>query len=160
MRWWRWQQMKILASVMAERKKRRAWTLETDHTLQQLVADLVAARRATGATQDEAAARMWTTKSVVSRLESGRCTRPTLSTIEKYADAVGALVEIRVRIGRSLPARALKPDARSNVCIGPKATIRGREAAAGRKRLVDAQAFHHLSNFLERDAGATRRGVA
>ena len=36
----------------------------------------------------------------VSRLESGVCTRPTLSTIEKYADAVGALVEIRVRIRR------------------------------------------------------------
>jgi hypothetical protein len=36
----------------------------------------------------------------VSRLESGGCTRPTLSTIEKYADAVGALVEIRVRIRR------------------------------------------------------------
>jgi hypothetical protein len=84
----------------------------------------------------------------------------TTATIEKYADAVGALVEIRVRIRRSLPARALRPDARSNVCIGPKATIRGREAAAGQKRLVDAQAFHHLSNLLERVAGATRRGVA
>ena len=51
-------------------------------------------------TQEEVAARMWTTKSVVSRLESGKCTRPTWSTIEKYADAVGALVEIRVRIRR------------------------------------------------------------
>jgi predicted transcriptional regulator len=43
---------------------------------------------------------MWTTKSVVSRLESGVRTRPTLSTIEKYALAVGALVEIRVRTRR------------------------------------------------------------
>jgi predicted transcriptional regulator len=51
-------------------------------------------------TQEAVAARMWTTKSVVSRLESGVCTRPTLSTIEKYAVAVGALVEIRVRIKR------------------------------------------------------------
>ena len=74
--------------------------LKTDRTLQQLVADLVAARRAAAMTQEEVAARMWTTKSVVSRLESGVCTRPTLSTIEKYADAVGALVEIRVRIRR------------------------------------------------------------
>ena len=88
---------RILASVTAERKKRRARTLKTDRTLQQLVADLVAARRAAAMTQEEVAARMWTTKSVVSRLESGKCTRPTLSTIEKYADAVGALVEIRVR---------------------------------------------------------------
>ena len=91
---------RILASVTAERKKRRARTLKTDRTLQQLVADLVAARRAAAMTQEEVAARMWTTKSVVSRLESGKCTRPTWSTIEKYADAVGALVEIRVRIRR------------------------------------------------------------
>lgn len=91
---------RILASVTGERKKRRARTLKTDRTLQQLVADLVAARRAAAMTQEEVAARMWTTKSVVSRLESGVCTRPTLSTIENCADAVGALVEIRVRIRR------------------------------------------------------------
>jgi ribosome-binding protein aMBF1 (putative translation factor) len=91
---------RILASVTAERKKRRVRTLKTDRTLQQLVADLVAARRAAAMTQEEVAARMWTTKSVVSRLESGKCIRPTLSTIEKYADAVGALVEIHVRIRR------------------------------------------------------------
>ena len=65
-----------------------------------LVADLVAARTAAGMTQEEVAVRMWTTKSVVSRLESGMCTRPTLTTIEKYAVAVGALVEIRVRTRR------------------------------------------------------------
>ena len=74
--------------------------LKADRTLQVLVADLVAARTAAGMTQEEVAVRMWTTKSVVSRLESGVCTRPTLSTIEKYAVAVGALVEIRVRSRR------------------------------------------------------------
>ena len=89
-----------LASVTGERKKRRARMLKTDRTLQQLVADLVAARRAAAMTQEEVAARMWTTKSVVSRRESGKCARPTSSTIEKYAHAVGALVEIRVRIRR------------------------------------------------------------
>jgi predicted transcriptional regulator len=40
---------------------------------------------------------MSTTRSVISRLESGVRTRPTLTTIEKYARAVGAIVEIRVR---------------------------------------------------------------
>ena len=89
-----------LASVTGERKKRRARALKTDRTLQLLVADLVAARTAAGMTQEAAAARMWTTQSGVSRLESGVCTRPTLSTIGKYAVAVGALVEIRVRIRR------------------------------------------------------------
>ena len=48
-------------------------------------------------TQEDVAARMRTTKSVVSRLESGVGTRPTLRTIEKYAVAVAAVVEIRVR---------------------------------------------------------------
>ena len=43
--------------------------------------------------------RMWTTKSAVSRLESGRYARPTLAAVEKYALAVGARVEIRVRPG-------------------------------------------------------------
>ena len=89
-----------LASMTGERKKIRARALKTDRTLQVLVADLVAARTAAGMTQEEVAARMWTTKSVVSRLESGVCTRPTLTTIEKYAVAVGASVEIRVRLRR------------------------------------------------------------
>jgi ribosome-binding protein aMBF1 (putative translation factor) len=89
-----------LASITGERNRRRAPGLETDRILQVLVADLVAARRNAGMTQEEVAARMWTTKSVVSRLESGVRTRPTLRTIEKYAVAVGAVVEVRVRIRR------------------------------------------------------------
>jgi transcriptional regulator with XRE-family HTH domain len=43
--------------------------------------------------------KMWTTKSAVSRLESGRYARPTLDTVERYALAVGAQVEIRVGPG-------------------------------------------------------------
>jgi transcriptional regulator with XRE-family HTH domain len=68
--------------------------------LQALIADLVAARAAACMTQEEVAARMWTTKSVVSRLENGTRTRPTLRTIEKYALALGAQVEIHVRTRR------------------------------------------------------------
>ena len=90
-----------LLTTQNDRKNTRGRRpLKADRTLQVLVADLVAARTAAGMTQEEVAARMWTTKSVVSRLESGVCTRPTLSTIEKYAVAVGALVEIRVRSRR------------------------------------------------------------
>ena len=74
-----------LASVTGERKKKRARTLKTDRTLQQLVGDLVAARRAAAMTQEEVAASMWTTKSVVSRLESGVCTRPTLTRLRQLA---------------------------------------------------------------------------
>jgi ribosome-binding protein aMBF1 (putative translation factor) len=96
---------KVLASNLAcltngKRDHPRWRALAADRTLQVLVADLVAARMAACMTQEEVAARMWTTKSVVSRLESGVRTRPTLSTLERYALAVGALVEIRVRTMR------------------------------------------------------------
>jgi ribosome-binding protein aMBF1 (putative translation factor) len=80
-----------------ERRNGRRRALKADRLLQALVADLIAARTAAGMTQEEGAARMGTTKSAVSRLESGVCTRPTLSTIEKYAMAAGAHAEIRVR---------------------------------------------------------------
>jgi ribosome-binding protein aMBF1 (putative translation factor) len=89
-----------IATGRTREQNRRARTFKSDRTLQMLVADLVAARTAAGMTQEEVAVRMWTTKSVVSRLESGVCTRPTLTTIEKYAVAVGAFVEIRVRTRR------------------------------------------------------------
>ena len=87
----------MLSQVRHDRKGQRA--LLRDRVLRVLVADLVAARTAAGMTQHEVAMRMWTTKSAVSRLESGRYARPTLDTVEKYALAVGARVEIHVRSG-------------------------------------------------------------
>ena len=72
-----------LAPLMEGRKKRHTRALTTDRTLQALVADLVAARVAAGMTQEEVAARMWTTRNVMSRLESGVRTRPTLTTLER-----------------------------------------------------------------------------
>lgn len=80
-----------------ERRRRRAQRLARDPILQSLVAELVAARTDAGMSQEDVAARMFTTRSAVSRLESGRFTRPTLTTIEKYAQAVGARVDVRVR---------------------------------------------------------------
>ena len=85
----------MLSHVRHDRKGQHA--LLRDRVLRVLVTDLVAARTAAGMTQHEVAMRMWTTKSAVSRLESGRCARPTLDTVEKHALAVGARVEIRVR---------------------------------------------------------------
>jgi DNA-binding XRE family transcriptional regulator len=88
-----------LASLMEGRcsNRRPRATLAADRALQVLVADLVAARTAACMTQADVAARMGTTKSAVSRLESGVRSSPTLRSVEKYAAAVGALVEIRVR---------------------------------------------------------------
>ena len=84
----------------AKRRKTSPQALARDRVLQVLIRDLVAARNAIGMSQREVAQLMWTTKSVVSRLENGRYTRPTLNTIEKYALAVGARVEIRIRPAR------------------------------------------------------------
>jgi ribosome-binding protein aMBF1 (putative translation factor) len=78
---------------------RRQARIDRATDIRVLVADLVAARTAAGMTQQEVAMRMWTTKSAVPRLESGRYARPTLTKVEKYARAVGARVEIRVRPG-------------------------------------------------------------
>ena len=74
-----------LASVTVERKKRHTRALTTDRILQVLVADLVAARAAAGMTQEDVAARMWTTRSVVSRLESGVRTRPTETVAKLFS---------------------------------------------------------------------------
>jgi ribosome-binding protein aMBF1 (putative translation factor) len=82
------------------RGARRGRALAADRTLQLLVADLVAARAAVGMTQQDAADRMPSTRSVVSRVESGVHTRPTLTTIEKYERAVGANIQFRVRTWR------------------------------------------------------------
>ena len=83
----------------ARHHRRGPRALLRDRVLRVLVADLVVARTAAGMTQQGVAMRMWTTKSAVSRLESGRYARPTLDTVERYALAVGARVEIRVRPG-------------------------------------------------------------
>jgi predicted transcriptional regulator len=85
---------KALATL--DRARRRPRNVACDRTLQKLVAELLAARQRAGMTQIEVAERMWTTPSVISRLEAGRHARPTLSTIERYAIAVGCRLEVRL----------------------------------------------------------------
>lgn len=85
------------------RARRRPRAFRRDPTLQRLAAELVRARVAAGLTQREVARTMWTTQSAVSRLERGRATRPRLTTIEKYALAVGCRVEISLKPDWSIP---------------------------------------------------------
>ena len=85
---------KALATL--ENARRRPHNHTRDRTLARVVAELVAARTRARMTQDEVAERMWTTASAISRLEAGRLTRPTLSTLEKYALAVGCRLEVRL----------------------------------------------------------------
>jgi DNA-binding XRE family transcriptional regulator len=62
----------------------------------ELVRELLAARAKAGLTQEQVAECMGTTKSAVSRLESVGKHSPSVSTLKRYARAVGCEVEIRL----------------------------------------------------------------
>ncbi len=57
---------------------------------------MLAARARAGLTQEVVASRMGTTKSAVSRLESAGKHAPSLTSLKKYAAAVGCDIEIRL----------------------------------------------------------------
>jgi len=67
--------------------------LEEEYTL---VREILAARSRAGLTQEAVAERMGTTKSAVSRLEAGGKHAPSLTTLKKYAQAVGCHLEIKL----------------------------------------------------------------
>ncbi len=87
-------QHRIATNAREERHQRRR---RADPTLNVLVGQMIAARMWVGLTQEQVASRMRTTKSAISRLESGAHHRPTLTTIENYALVVGCVVEIKLR---------------------------------------------------------------
>ncbi len=57
--------------------------------------ELIAARTQAGLTQSDVAQRMGTTQSVIARLESGK-RAPSLRTVQRYAQAVGARAVVRL----------------------------------------------------------------
>ena len=61
-----------------------------------LAREFLAARIEAGLTQEDVAVSMKTSKSAVSRLESGRRQSPSISTLRKYAEAVGCEINIRL----------------------------------------------------------------
>ena len=64
-----------------------------------LIAELLRARKKSGLTQAEVAARMGTTNTVVARLEAGGGSKrhsPSLTTLRRYAKAVGRELNIRL----------------------------------------------------------------
>jgi transcriptional regulator with XRE-family HTH domain len=69
---------------------------------QALLDRLVAARREAGLTQTELAARMGTSQSAVARLENGDLDA-RLSTLERYAAALGRTVDWQVRPSEESP---------------------------------------------------------
>ena len=60
-----------------------------------LARSLIKARTKAGMTQAQVAKRMGTTQSVVARIESGQ-NAPNLKTLEKYAQAVGRRIEVKL----------------------------------------------------------------
>jgi DNA-binding XRE family transcriptional regulator len=68
-------------------------SLEIEYALADQMLD---ARAKAGLTQDDVASIMGTTKSAVSRLESGGKHTPSLATLKKYAKAVGCKLEIKL----------------------------------------------------------------
>jgi len=61
-----------------------------------LIREMLAARIMKGLTQEAVAVLMGTTKSAVSRLETAGKHTPSLTTLKKYAQAVGCRLEIRL----------------------------------------------------------------
>lgn len=77
---------------------RRAPTpLDDDPAVEYAVASqLLAARNRAGLTQDAVAQLMGTTKSAISRLETAGKHAPSLTTLRRYAEAVGCRLEVRL----------------------------------------------------------------
>ena len=61
-----------------------------------LIREMLAARSRAGLTQEAVADLMGTTKSAISRLEAVGKHAPSLSTLKKYAQAVGCHLEIKL----------------------------------------------------------------
>jgi ribosome-binding protein aMBF1 (putative translation factor) len=80
-----------------------------------LIREMLAARSKSGLTQEAVAESMRTTKSAVSRLESAGRHAPSVTTLRRYAQAVGCRLEIK-----------LVPNASQN-----RSTKRARKLSAG-----------------------------
>jgi DNA-binding XRE family transcriptional regulator len=82
---------------LARARKRKGFAqaydaLEAEYAL---ASELIDARIKAGLTQEAVAEAMGTTKSAVSRLEKTTTHSPSLSTLQRYADAVGCRLEIK-----------------------------------------------------------------
>jgi DNA-binding XRE family transcriptional regulator len=85
-------------AFLKKASKRKGFRKEYDNLEEEyrLTREMLAARSKYGLTQEAVAALMGTTKSAVSRLEAGGRHAPSLTTLKKYAQAVGCRVEIKL----------------------------------------------------------------
>lgn len=101
-------------AFLDEARKRKGFAeayedLDSEYSL---IRELLAARSRAGLTQEEVAKSMGTTKSAVSRLEAVGKHSPSVTTLKKYARAVGCQVEIRL-VPDSRPTRVSSGRARA-----------------------------------------------
>ncbi len=83
-----------LRESMKDEEFRRAYeALEPKYAL---IRELLLARRQAGMTQSAIAEKIGTTKSAVSRLESSGKHSPSISSLRKYAEAVGCELEVKL----------------------------------------------------------------
>jgi len=85
-------------SFLERARKRKGFSEAYDALeIEYQVADqLIKARARAGLTQDAVAEIMGTTKSAISRLEAAGKHAPSLSTLKRYADAVGCKLQVRL----------------------------------------------------------------
>ena len=84
----------FLKKALKRKKFRKAYEdLKEEYTLAR---EMLGARSKFGLTQEAVAELMGTTRSAVSRLESGGKHLPSLTTLKKYAQAVGCRLEIKL----------------------------------------------------------------
>lgn len=101
--------MKTHDEMVQEWKQDPAFVIEYDALAEEfaLFDELLRARKEAGLTQAEVADRMATQPSVVARLEAGGGRQkhsPSIATLQKYAEAVGCRLEIKMV--RVVPPRA------------------------------------------------------
>jgi transcriptional regulator with XRE-family HTH domain len=85
-------------AFLKKTSKRKGFRKADEETEEEylLTREMLAARARVNLTQEAVAALMGTTKSAVSRLESAGKHAPSLTTLKKYAHAVGCRLEIRL----------------------------------------------------------------
>jgi predicted transcriptional regulator len=83
----------VKAQLLANPAVRQAYKAQAPEF--ELAREMIAARMRAGLTQGDVAALMGTTQSVVARIESGRGT-PSLRTVQRFANAVGARAVVRM----------------------------------------------------------------
>ena len=80
-----------------------------------LAHEMLTARSRAGLTQEVVAARMGTTKSAVSRLESASKHAPSVASLKKYAEAVGCKLRIELVPQRAARGATAQPSVQADV---------------------------------------------